>query len=269
MNLSNVNLNEVIVHSDWRDKITTMGQRIFCDAFAKKDVELMKMLLSKNIGFNAEMDNIFKEIVECGDFELLYSIIKDYKNFTNLNYRGECLLNLILNTIVVFGRNHEMSKSKEATIISILKSIDFKHIEGYAIINCLSDYNIGKYLTVLVERGFNFSEYYILQLSSRDGDDCFISEATNGLDEEYEIWSYEVLDRESCKRIYYNFTTYPQLITQMATLYPEQFLCNENEWDNTDSIGFTIEEMTKLKDIGVNFYSFRGDEKYLKYFSVK
>lgn len=269
MTLSNVNLNEVVINSNWRDKISTKGHIMFCEAFTNNDIELMKKLLSRNIGFNADMEEIFKKMIENSEFELLHLIIKDYEGFTNLNYRGECLLNSILNMIIVYGNEFEMDKSKEATIISILKSIDFKYIEGYTMVNCLTNYNVCKYLSLLIDRGLNFSNYCILQLSSRDGDDCFISEATNGLDDEYEIWSYEVLDRESCKRIYNNFTTYPQLITQMATLYPEQFLCNENEWDNTDSIGFTIEEMQKLKDIGVNFYSFRGDEKYLKHFLVR
>ena len=158
MTLSNVNLNEVVINSNWRDKITKKGHLMFREAFANNDIELMRNLLSRNIGFNEDMEEIFAKMIENNEFELLHSIIKDYKNFTNLNYKGECLLNLILNMIIVYEKELEMSKSKEDTIISILKSINFKYIEGYTMVNCLTNYNVCKYLSLLVDRGFNFSD---------------------------------------------------------------------------------------------------------------
>lgn len=267
MNLLNENLNEVVIASDSRDIIETRGQQMFCEAYANGDFSLMISLLSKNIGWNLKMKNIFTDLMKKDSFEIL-DIIECCSKHKNYNYREESILDFMLNEIALSNEYIERNSFKELILETILRDIKFDELSDHTLVSCIKNTTVSKYLNTLIDRGLDFSNYCILQLSSRDGDDCFISEATNGLDDTYRVISSEILSREECECIYLSLINNPRLNINLATLYPEEFICEYNDDDNADYIGFTFDEIRDLKEKGIKFYSFRGDDKYLKYFTV-
>lgn len=255
------NLNEIVVCNDKRSEAVTLGEELFCRAYKDNDFKYMNKLLKENIKCNSCVTDIFTELINTKNYPLLKEILDGAYTSANYNYKNEHLLNLILNDIAVYNKESIKSDSCEDTILKeIFYNIQLSDIENYTLVNILTTDVFHSYLNILIDRGFDFKNSCILQLSSRDGDDCFISEATNYLDDIYNIIDYEVFDRRECEQLYNTFIKYPNVAMNIATLYPEQFLCCENEFDNTDSIGFFREEIDALKNIGVKIYTFRNVE---------
>lgn len=261
------NLNQIVRESNNRSEILTLGEYLFCDAYVNENTSLMNDLLKHNIKCNDDVYDIFTEIIKEGEFALLKEILDGAYTYDNYNYRGEHLLNIILNQIPLYHR--ELRNTDNAFVHEILSNtfhnIKLSDIEDYNLIHILSNKLFHPYIPILIDRGFDSKNSCILQLSSRDGDDCFISEATRNLDSLYKrMITYEVFDRYDCEGLFNTFIKFPEVAMDIATLYPEQFLYCENEFDNTDSVGFTREEVKKLKSMGLNIFAFRDVDDCFK-----
>lgn len=253
-----INLNKVVVQDDNRSNVVTLGEELFCKAYKDNDYQYMNKLIKKDISCNSYVVGIFTEIISKRNYSLLKELLDGAYVSANYNYRGEHLLNLILNDISIYNKNKiELGSCEDMILREIFNNIKLDDIKNYTLINILTTDLFHSYLNILVDRGFDFKNSCILQLSSRDGDDCFISEATHGLDNIYNIVDCEVLDRRECEQLYQTFIKYPDVAMNIATLYPEQFLYCNNEFDDTDSIGFLRSEIDNLKSMGLKIYAFR------------